>query len=64
VGAGDAVPAPLIVRTGYNDVARKAVWQFLRSNDPRIGMLRRFAAAADVPLEEPVMGPKAGKRKK
>jgi hypothetical protein len=48
----------------YNDVARKAVWQFLRSKDARIGMLRRFAAAADVPLEELVMGPKAGRRKK
>jgi hypothetical protein len=64
VGAGDAVPAPLIVRVCYNDAARNAVWQFLRSNDPRVGMLRRFAAAADVPLEELVMGPKAGKRTK
>jgi hypothetical protein len=54
----------LIVRVCYNDAARNAVWQFLRSNDPRVGMLRRFAAAADVPLEELVMGPKAGKRTK
>jgi hypothetical protein len=53
----------VIARTCYNDVAGKAVWQFLRSKDPRVGMLRRFAAAADVPLEELVMGPKA-KRKK
>jgi hypothetical protein len=52
-----------VVRVCYNDVARKAAWRFLRSNDPRIGMLRRFAAAADVPLEELVMGPKV-KRKK
>jgi transcriptional regulator with XRE-family HTH domain len=51
-------------RMGYSDdVARKAVWQFLRSKDPRIGMLRRFAAAADVPLDEVINGPKA-KRKK
>ena len=64
MGAGDAVPAPPIVRTGYNDVARKVVWGLVRSNDPRIGMLRRFAAAADMPPEELVNGPKAGKRKK
>jgi transcriptional regulator with XRE-family HTH domain len=51
-------------RMGYSDdVARKAVWQFLRSKDPRVGMLRRFAAAAEIPLEELVMGSKA-KRKK
>lgn len=47
------------------DVARKAVWQFLKSKDPRIGMLRRFAKAADVPLDELINGPKQpGKRKK
>jgi hypothetical protein len=33
-------------------------------NGPRLGMRRRFAAAAGVPLEELVNGPKAGKRKK
>jgi transcriptional regulator with XRE-family HTH domain len=32
--------------------ARKAVWQFLRSKNPRIGTLRKFAAAAGMPLEE------------
>jgi transcriptional regulator with XRE-family HTH domain len=53
-------------RMGYSDdVARKAVWQFLRSKDPRIGMLRKFAAAADVPLDELINGPKQpGKREK
>ena len=57
--------ASSIIIVGYNDdVARKAVWQFLRSKDPRIGMLRRFAAAADMPIEELIVGPKAGKRKK
>jgi transcriptional regulator with XRE-family HTH domain len=51
---------------GYSeDVARKAVWQFLRSKDPRIGMLRRFATAAGIPIEELVTGAKAtAKRKK
>ena len=44
-------------------MARKAVWQFLRSKDPRIGMVHRFAAAG-IPLAELVNGPKAaGKRK-
>jgi transcriptional regulator with XRE-family HTH domain len=41
------------VRMGYSeDVARKAVWQFLRSKDPRIGMLRRFARAAGMSIQE------------
>jgi transcriptional regulator with XRE-family HTH domain len=30
--------------------ARQAVSQFLKSGDPQIGMLRRFAKALDVPL--------------
>jgi hypothetical protein len=51
---------------GYSDdVARKAVLQFLRSKDPRIGMLRRFATAAGITIEELVTGAKvASKRKK
>jgi hypothetical protein len=53
----------LTVRPCYNDVAREAAWQFVRSNDPRMGCCR-FAAAADMPPEELVNGPKAGKRKK
>ena len=41
------------IRMGYSeDVARKAVWQFLRSKDPRIGMLRRFAKAAGISFVE------------
>ena len=44
-------------------VARAGVRQFVRSKDPRIGMLRRFAATADVPLDELINGPKV-KRKK
>jgi hypothetical protein len=54
--------ASLIVRMCYNDVARKAVWQFLRANDPRIGMLRQFAAAAEIPLDELVNRLKVGRR--
>lgn len=38
---------------GYSaDVARKAVWQFLKTGDPRLSMLRKFARAMDVPLED------------
>lgn len=41
------------VRMGYSeDVARKAIWQFLKSKDPRIGMLRRFAKAAGISFVE------------
>jgi hypothetical protein len=41
--------------------ARKSVWQFLRTADPRIGM-RRFADAAGIPLEELVAAAKRGKK--
>ena len=55
------------IKMGYDAAtARKSVWQFLRTVDPRIGMLRRFAAAAGVPLEELVAPakPKRGGGKK
>jgi hypothetical protein len=36
---------------GYPEMsARKSVSQFLKSKDPAISMLRRFAKAAGVPL--------------
>ena len=36
---------------GYADsVARQAVFQFLKSGDPQIGMLRRFAEAVGISL--------------
>jgi transcriptional regulator with XRE-family HTH domain len=39
---------------GYaGDVARKAAWQFLnKTADPRLSMLRRFAKALGVTVEE------------
>jgi transcriptional regulator with XRE-family HTH domain len=50
---------------GYTgDIARKAAWQFLKkTTDPHISMLRRFAKAEGIPLEElvsdrPEKGPK------
>jgi hypothetical protein len=37
---------------GYPAKAPKSVWQLLQTADPRIGMLRRFARAMGVPVEE------------
>lgn len=43
---------------GYEgDTARKAAWQFLnKTADPRLSMLRRFARAMKIPLEELIAG--------
>jgi len=32
--------------------ARKSAWQFMKTGDPRISMLRRFAAAMGISLEQ------------
>ena len=41
------------LRMGYPlETARQSAWQFMRSRDPHISMLRRFAAAAEMPMEE------------
>jgi transcriptional regulator with XRE-family HTH domain len=42
------------LRMGYEDKsARKSAWQFLnKTSDPRLSMLRRFAAAVGVSLSE------------
>jgi transcriptional regulator with XRE-family HTH domain len=38
-------------RMGYApETARQAVWQFLRSGDPQISMLRRFSEAVGISL--------------
>jgi transcriptional regulator with XRE-family HTH domain len=34
------------------EVARQSAFQFLKTRDPHISMLRRFAKAVGVPLEE------------
>ena len=54
------------VKMGYEgDVARKSAWQFLnKTTDPRLSMLRRFADARGIPLEELIAEPKTGKSKK
>jgi transcriptional regulator with XRE-family HTH domain len=51
---------------GYEgDVARKSAWQFLnKTADPRLSMLRRFAKAMGVTLEELVSDrPEKGAKK-
>lgn len=41
------------VGMGFADgMARQAAFQFLKSGDPRIGSLRRFARAMNMPLDE------------
>ena len=41
------------LKMGYpEESARKSIWQFLKSADPRISMLRRFAKALGITLEE------------
>jgi hypothetical protein len=44
---------------GYEaSTARQSAFQFMKTGDPRISMLRRFAKAMGVPLEELVAEPK------
>ena len=41
------------VAMGYEEsIARQSAFQFMKSGDPRISMLRRFAKAMDVPLAD------------
>lgn len=48
---------------GYpSTIARKVVWQFLKTNDPHISMLRKFAKAVGVPVEELIADDDADKK--
>jgi transcriptional regulator with XRE-family HTH domain len=41
------------LKMGYpEESARKSAWQFMKTEDPRLSMLRRFAKAVGVPVEE------------
>ena len=52
------------VKMGYDvETARQSVFQFLKSNDPRVSMLRRFAKAMDVPLSDLLDENKKGRSK-
>ncbi len=52
-------------KMGYSgDTARKSAWQFVdRTNDPRLSMLRRFAKAIGMTLEELVAEKEKGRAK-
>jgi transcriptional regulator with XRE-family HTH domain len=41
------------VKMGYEEgIARQSAWQFLKSGDPRISMLRKFASAMGMKLKD------------
>lgn len=41
------------LKMGYpTESARKSAWQFMKTEDPRVSMLRRFAKAVGVSVEE------------
>jgi transcriptional regulator with XRE-family HTH domain len=41
------------LKMGYTEgIARQSVFQFMKTGDPRISMLRRFADALGIPLEK------------
>jgi hypothetical protein len=41
------------IKMGYDgDIARQSAFQFLKTADPRISMLRRFATAMEIDLAE------------
>ena len=49
-------------KMGYpEETARQSAWQFLKTGDPHISMLRRFAKAMGMPVTELIA---EGKRKR
>jgi pyrroloquinoline quinone (PQQ) biosynthesis protein C len=42
------------------ETVRQAVWQFLKTSDPHISLLRRFADAVGITIEE-LVGKKKGR---
>ncbi len=42
------------------ETARQTVWQFMRTSDPHISVLRRFADAVGITIED-LVGKKKGK---
>ena len=50
------------LKMGYpQESARQSAWQFMKSGDPRISMLRRFAVASGMPVEE-LIGEQKGRK--
>jgi len=51
------------VKMGYDeDIARQSAFQFMKTGDPRVSMLRRFAKAMEISIEE-LVGEKRRDRK-
>jgi transcriptional regulator with XRE-family HTH domain len=51
------------VKMGYPEgTARMSAWQFMKTSDPRISMLRRFATALEMTIEE-LVAAKIGRKK-
>lgn len=45
------------VKMGYPaETARQSAWQFMKTEDPHVSVLRRFAKALEIPLEELIAG--------
>lgn len=41
------------LRMGYpQESARKSAWQFMKTEDPRVSMLERFAKAAEIDVRD------------
>jgi hypothetical protein len=41
------------LKMGYQpEIARQSAFQFLKTSDPRVSMLRRFAKAMEISIEE------------
>jgi transcriptional regulator with XRE-family HTH domain len=50
------------LKMGYSpETARQSAWQFMKSGDPRVSMLRRFAAASGMSVEE-LIGEQKGRK--
>jgi chemotaxis receptor (MCP) glutamine deamidase CheD len=47
---------------GGAETSRQSVFQFLKSGDPRISMMRQFAKAMDIPLAD-LLDEKKGRSK-
>jgi hypothetical protein len=51
------------VKMGYDeDIVRQSAFQFMKTGDPRVSMLRRFAKAMEISIEE-LVGEKRRDRK-
>jgi hypothetical protein len=51
------------IEMGYpKETARQSAWQFMKTNDPRLSMVRRFAKAVGVPVDDLVAEKRKGEK--